>query len=208
MKKIAFLGAGTFSDGVFPFLDPTMYEFVGYFDDKPIKEYKRYPILGKLSESVSFLEKGLIDCVFITIGDNEKRKEVFELVAENHYSAIINIISPHSSIFSKDSIKGRGIFLGFSSFIGSESVVYDNCIINTGAIVEHHSVIGSHCNIAPGSTINGLCQIGEGTYVGSGAVIIQCIKIPSFTTIGAGCVVTKDILESGTYVGVPAKKIK
>ncbi|MDQ8767889.1 NeuD protein, partial [Streptococcus ruminantium] len=32
--------------------------------------------------------------------------------------------------------------------------------------------------------------------------------IHPFTTIGAGCVVVRNILESGTYVGVPAKKIK
>jgi UDP-3-O-[3-hydroxymyristoyl] glucosamine N-acyltransferase len=33
------------------------------------------------------------------------------------------------------------------------------------------------------------------------------ISIHSFTTIGMNAAVVKDITESGTYVGVPAKKI-
>ncbi|HFU6823723.1 TPA: NeuD protein, partial [Streptococcus agalactiae] len=36
----------------------------------------------------------------------------------------------------------------------------------------------------------------------------QTLDISSCTTIGAGAVVVKDIIEPGTYVGVPAKKIK
>ena len=44
--------------------------------------------------------------------------------------------------------------------------------------------------------------------VGTGAQILQGLTICDDTIIGAGAVVTKDILEPGTYVGIPAKKIK
>jgi UDP-N-acetylbacillosamine N-acetyltransferase len=37
--------------------------------------------------------------------------------------------------------------------------------------------------------------------------IVEKISIHSFTTIGMNAAVVKDITESGTYVGVPAKKI-
>lgn len=208
MKKVAFLGAGTFSDGVLPWLDTELYEFVGYFDDKPIKEYNGYPIFGTLYSVLEYLENGTIDGVFVTIGDNIKRKEIFDLVAENHYENLINIISQKSNIFSIDNIQGHGIFIGFSSFIGADTYIYDNCIINTGAIVEHHSNVESHCNIAPGVTINGLCKIGEGCYIGSGSILIQNISLTPYTTLGAGTVVVKSIFEAGTYVGVPARKIR
>lgn len=207
-KKVAFLGAGSFSDGVLPWLDTEIYEFKGYFDDKNIKNYRKYPVFGKIYDVLNFLENGKIDCVFVTIGDNKKRAEVFNLISEKYYNNIINIISKHSNIFSEDNIKGRGIFVGFSSFIGADANIYDNCIINTGAIIEHHTTIEKHCNITPGAIINGLCTIGEGSYVGSGSVIIQLIKLAPYTTLGAGAVVVKSILETGTYVGIPAKKIK
>lgn len=208
MKKVAFLGAGTFSDGVLPWLDTELYEFVGYFDDKPIKEYRGYPIFGPLHSVIDYLDKGTIDAVFVTIGDNVKRKEIFDLVAENHYDALINIISKQANVFTADSIQGRGIFLGFSSFIGADSYVYDNCIINTGAIVEHHTTVEAHCNITPGVTINGLCTIGEGCYVGSGSVLIQSISLAPYIILGAGTVVVNSLETPGTYVGVPARKIK
>lgn len=207
-KKVAFLGAGSFSDGVRPFIDKNKYEFVGYFDDKDIDNYREYPVFGKINTVIDALDRGIVDCVFVTIGDNVKRREIFEMVAEKHYDALFNIISPNSHIFSEDSIKGRGIFIGFSAFIGADSYVYDNCIVNTGAIVEHHTTVEAHCNITPSATINGLCHIKEGCYLGSGSVIAHTVTIAKNCTIGAGAVVLKTIEESGTYVGVPVKKIK
>lgn len=207
-KKIAFLGAGSFSDGVLSWLDNHEYEFVGYFDDKGIDRYRQHKVFGKIHEVLSYLENGTIDGVFVTIGDNVKRKEVFEMVAQQHYDKIINIISDKAYVSDESSINGRGIFIGFSAFIGAESRISDNCIVNTAAIVEHHTIVESHCNIAPRATVNGLCYIGEAVYIGSAATVIQMIHVAQCVTIGAGAVVVRDILESGTYVGVPAKKIK
>lgn len=207
-KKIAFLGAGSFSDGVLSWLDKEKYEFIGYFDDKDIATYRNYKVFGKIEEVLDYLEDGKVDGVFVTIGDNDKRKEIFEMVSKNHYDKIINIISDRSYISETASLEGRGIFVGFSAFIGADSKISDNCIINTSVIVEHHTNVEKHCNIAPRATINGLCHIEEEVYLGSGSIVIQMIKIAAKTTIGAGAVVVKNIEESGTYVGVPAKKIK
>lgn len=208
-KKVAFLGAGSFSDGVLPWLDEEKYEFVGYFDDKDISEYRGYPIFGKIYDVIEYLEEGKIDCVFVTIGDNKKRAEIFNVIAKDYYYSLINIISKKSNIFDKSSIKGRGIFVGFSSFIGADTYINDNCIINTAATVEHHTIVEKHCNITPGVLINGLCNIGEGSYIGSGSILIQMISIAPHTTLGAGTVVIKSIETSGgTYVGSPARKIK
>ena len=207
-SRIAFAGAGSFSDGVLPMLSKDKYEFVGYFDDKNITEYRGFPVFGKLSDVVIALDKGVIDGVFVTIGENQKRKEIFNLIAEKHYDKIINIISDKANVYDETAIRGRGVFIGFSSFIGADSYVEDNSIIQTGSIVEHHTIVHKHCNITPGVTINGLCDIGEGAYIGSGSTVIQLIRIAPYTILGAGSVVLKPIEHPGTYVGVPAKKIK
>lgn len=207
-KKLAFLGAGSFSDGVMPWIDTATYEFVGYFDDKPMTQYRGYPVLGRLTDALQHLEKGIIDSVFVTIGDNVKRQEIFDSIAAKYKQALINIISDKAEILDKSSLQGCGIFVGFSSFIGAQVVIKDNCIVNTGAIIEHHTVVEKHCNIAPRATINGLCHIEEKVSIGSGSVIIQMLSIAKGAIIGAGAVVVKTIETSGTYVGVPAKKIK
>lgn len=50
--------------------------------------------------------------------------------------------------------------------------------------------------------------IGDNVYVGTNAIILPNVHITDHVIIGAGAVVTKDITESGVYVGVPAKQIK
>lgn len=208
MKKLAFIGAGSHSDAVLPMVDLLEYKFVGYFDDKDIDEREGHPILGKIIDVITALDEKIVDCVLITIGENQKRKEIFEMVADKHYDKLINVISRGAVVLTPDSIKGRGIFLGHGSFIGAKVEIGDNCIVNTNAVIEHHTIVGSHCNIAPSATINGYCILDEGSYIGSKSVIIQLLKIPKWTIIGAGGVVVKSLNESGTYVGVPVKKIK
>ncbi|NMB64651.1 MAG: hypothetical protein GYA16_07255 [Spirochaetes bacterium] len=92
--------------------------------------------------------------------------------------------------------------------IGPFCKIGDNNIINNGAIIDHEVSIGNHCHLAPNSTISGRTLIGDYVFLGVGATIIDKLKVCSNVTIGAGAVVTKDITEPGTYVGVPAVRIK
>ena len=110
-QRVAFIGAGSHSDAVKPHLDIYNYEFVGYFDDKDIKEYKGYPILGKTNDVLKCLHEKKIDKVFITIGDNKKRKELFDLVNEKYPDAFINIVSREATILTDSSIRGKGILM-------------------------------------------------------------------------------------------------
>lgn len=50
-------------------------------------------------------------------------------------------------------------------------------------------------------------KISDHVYLGSNSTIMP-VSICSHVVIGAGSVVTKDITESGTYVGNPARRIK
>jgi acetyltransferase-like isoleucine patch superfamily enzyme len=50
-------------------------------------------------------------------------------------------------------------------------------------------------------------NIGKNVSIGSNATILP-VSIIDNVVIGAGSVVTKNITESGTYMGNPAKKIK
>ena len=206
--KVAFLGAGSHADAIRPLLDSNNYDFIGYFDDKDIKEHDGSPILGKMYDVLDFLRDSRINKVFVTIGENAKRKELFDYVYKEFPQAFFNIVSPDAQILTPESIVGVGNFIGHGAFVGSKARIANNIVINTRAVVEHHSQIDSHCNIAPSVTINGLCHLEEEVYVGSSATLIQVLTIASKTMIGAGAVVVKSILEPGTYVGVPAKKVK
>jgi len=49
--------------------------------------------------------------------------------------------------------------------------------------------------------------LGDRVVVGANVVLIGPLTICDNVLIGAGSVVTKNILEAGTYIGIPAKKI-
>lgn len=205
-RTIAFIGAGSHADAVYAALDKNKYQLVGYFDDKGNAEHDGFPVIGKISDARKFIESGNVQSLFITIGDNYKRKEIFDSLID-FKDKFINIISDKSTIVFPEGIIGRGVFVGANAFLGSKVTVSDNTIINTGSIIEHHSRVGANVNVAPNATINGLCTIEECCYIGSSSTIIQLRKIKAHTIIGAGAVVIKDILYSGTYVGVPAHRL-
>jgi len=206
-KKLAFIGAGSHADAVFPLLDQLNYQLVGYFDDKTARQHDGFPVLGRIEDVEKALLSGNIERVFITIGDNKKRAEVFNWLKPHFYTRFINIISNTANIISPESICGRGNFIANNAFVGAKVEIDDNCIVNTGAIVEHHTKVGPHVNLSPNSTINGLCKIGEGSYIGSSSVIIQVKSVAPWSVVGAGAVVVCDIHENGIYIGVPAKKM-
>ena len=94
-----------------------------------------------------------------------------------------------------------GVVINNSSRIGK------GCIINTSSSLDHDNFIEDYVHISPGVRTAGSVNIGKGTWLGIGSVVSNNANICSGCIVGAGAVVLKDISESGTYVGVPARKI-
>jgi len=79
--------------------------------------------------------------------------------------------------------------------------------INLGCTIGHGVEIGNYNQINPSTNISGNVKIGDECLIGTGVQILEGLSICDGCTIGAGAVVTKDIMEKGTYVGIPARKI-
>ncbi|MBP5315054.1 MAG: NeuD/PglB/VioB family sugar acetyltransferase [Muribaculaceae bacterium] len=103
---------------------------------------------------------------------------------------------------------GDGSVVMHRAVVNANSSIGTNAIINTGAIVDHDCTIGNFCHLSTRSVVNGGCRIGNGVFLGSGAVVAQKVTICDDVVIGAGAVVVDDITVSGTYLGVPAVKVK
>ena len=71
-----------------------------------------------------------------------------------------NIIH-ESAVVEPSSKFGEGNQVMMSSSVGSEAIIHDNCIINSGAIISHDSVIQSHSHIAPGAVLAADVNVGE-----------------------------------------------
>jgi sugar O-acyltransferase (sialic acid O-acetyltransferase NeuD family) len=140
------------------------------------------------------------------IGDNKKRSQLYHELLEKSHGVCIPIISKYACVGQNAQI-GKGTFVAPNTYIGPSAIIGDNTIINTGSIIEHETIIGNSAHIAPNSTVCGRAKIGNNVFCGAGSTIVDKISICDNVTIGAGAVVVGDIMEAGTYVGVPAKKI-
>lgn len=104
--------------------------------------------------------------------------------------------------------------------VGYGSVICPNCILtcdiqlgmfsqlNLGTTIGHDTVTGDFFTTAPGVHISGKVTAGKCVYFGTNASTVEDISIHDDVIIGAGACVSKDIIESGIYVGVPAKKME
>ena len=147
---------------------------------------------------------GKNDGYIIAVGDNEERARLCQLISKQHRGHCISVVSRYSCI-GKESEIGFGTFISANTYIGPLAKIGNNSIVNTGSIIEHETIVGNNAHIAPGATICGRAQIGNNVFCGAGSVIIDKVKICDNVTIGAGAVVIHDVMDEGTYVGVPAK---
>jgi UDP-N-acetylbacillosamine N-acetyltransferase len=156
-------------------------------------------------EIVSSLPDGMENIpMFVAIGDNTIRRKIFDKI-DNH--PIPNIISVQAYVSPRSEL-GAGIFIGNFCHIGPEAEIGNNVIINNGAIVEHEVKIGKNTHICPGASIAGRVTIGDQVFMGVGSSVVNNVSICSNVIVGAGSTVVSNITEPGTYVGVPARKIK
>lgn len=102
---------------------------------------------------------------------------------------------------------GHGTVILHKATVNAGADIGTGCIINTGSNIEHDVIIDDYCHISTGAMVNGNCHIGCSSFIGSGSVICNGVHTSNNIVIGAGAVVCENINETGTYVGVPAKKI-
>jgi len=103
---------------------------------------------------------------------------------------------------------GEGCIVLSQALLEPCSSIGKQVLMNVGAKVFHDAIVGDYCELMPGSTILGKAKIGDRCRIGSNATILPGVEIFDDVIIGAGAVVTKNIYYPGTYVGVPARKVK
>lgn len=173
-------------------------EIVFLDDDESVHECGGYPVIGKSSEA------GTIDAdIIIGIGNAGVRKTIQESVDKNK---IVTLIHP-DAVVAEDVVMGAGTVVMAGAVINPGTHIGKCCIINTCSSVDHDCKVGDYVHISVGSHLCGTVSVGNETWIGAGATVSNNVNICSDCMIGAGAVVIKDIKESGTYVGVPVKRV-
>lgn len=173
---------------------------VGFLDDDTSKQKcGNYPVLGTVHEAKKHLQ-----CRFIiAIGNNDVRKRIAEKLDLPWHTAI-----HPSAVISHSAVIGPGTVVMPNAVVNAEARIGAHCILNTGTIVEHENSIADFVHLSPRAALGGNVHVGECSHIGIGACVKNNIAICDNCTIGAGAAVVKNIREAGTYVGVPARRLK
>ncbi|MGM2817800.1 acetyltransferase [Bacillus cereus group sp. Bce001] len=179
------------------------WEYVAFLDDsKQVKNLMGIEIIGKSTDVLRFINDYDI---FVGVGNNAIRENIQEQL-ESQGASIPVLIHPDAVIGAQVSM-GSGTVVMAGTVINCCTQIGKGCIINTASTVDHDNIIEDYVHISPGTHLAGTIKVGKGTWLGIGTVVINNINITGNCKIGAGTVVTKDISESGTYVGVPARRL-
>lgn len=171
-------------------------------DNEKIKSSMGLEVIGTSDRIFEHIDEYEI---FVGIGDNNARQRIYESL-ETAGAHIPVLVHPSAVIGDQVEI-GKGTVVMAGAVINCCTNIGKGCIINTGSTIDHDNCIEDYVHISPGVHLAGSVKIGQGSWMGIGSVVSNNIKIASGCKAGAGSVVVKDITESGTYVGVPVRRV-
>lgn len=202
-KKIVIIGASGHGKVIADIAKLNGYtEIVFLDDDLSRKKCGEYSVVGKSSDAPNYPTYDFI----IGIG-NAKIRQLIQQKLESMQLRLAVLIHP-AAIVAEDVKVSAGTVVMAGSVINPGTVIGKGCIINTCSSVDHDCQISDYVHISVGAHIAGTVYIGERTWIGAGGIVSNNISICGDCMVGAGAVIVRNIEESGTYVGVPAKKVK
>ena len=196
-KKLIIIGASGHGQVVADIALLNGYKDIVFCDDNPsLTECMGFPIVGRTEDAVKMDGDKIV-----AIGDPEVRERLQERINA------VTLIHPNA-VIGVTVTMGAGCVVMAGGIINPNTTIGKGVIINTSASVDHDCVIGDYAHIAVGAHVCGSVSIGKRTWIGAGATVRNNINICNDCMIGTGAAVVNDIDTPGTYVGVPAKKIK
>jgi sugar O-acyltransferase (sialic acid O-acetyltransferase NeuD family) len=144
--------------------------------------------------------------MMVAVADSKDRADIVSrLPKETKYFTFIH---PTVQIMDDNIEVGEGSFIGANSILTTNIKLGKHALLNRGNHIGHDCFIGDYFSAMPNAVIGGNVWIDNKVYLGSCSNIREKIKIVANTTIGMNAAVVKNLTESGTYVGIPAKKLK
>ena len=144
--------------------------------------------------------------MIVAVADSKDRARVInKLPKETKYFTFIH---PSAHIMDDNIEIGYGSFIGANSILTTNIKLGNHTLLNRGNHIGHDTIAGDFFSMMPCAVIGGNVTLGDNVYLGSCSNVREKINVNSNVVIGMNAAVVKDIEESGTYIGVPAKKLK
>ncbi len=206
MKDIYIIGCGGFAKEVYALI-----KLIGGYRVKGFINHEKADGLIFKTEVIPVIEE--IDFfkldsqnVYLAIGvGNPKLIHEFSLKFKEF--DFPNLIHPNVTGDFDNIILGKGNIFTSNVTLTIDIKIGNFNVFNLLTTVGHDVVIGN-CNVInPSVNISGGVSIGDRNLIGVGSTILQYKTIGSDSIIGASSLVLKNVPNSVTVVGVPAKKM-
>lgn len=145
--------------------------------------------------------------VVVAIGQPHTRAELVRRISVNSHLRFPNLIHPTVSVDARRVEFGAGNVVTAGVALTCDIEIGDFNYLNLSATVGHDVQIGSFNVVNPGANLSGRVVIGDQVLVGTGAQLLEGVRVGDSSIIGAGAVVVRDVEDSVTVIGVPAKPL-
>ncbi|WP_274449878.1 acetyltransferase [Aeromonas caviae] len=205
-NSLAIYGAGGHGKVVADAAELNNWKQIYFFDENYLAQPTNgsWPVIGDFTTLCQRFQD--FDGVIVAIGNNKTRLEKHQLL-QKLGAQIVNIIHP-SAVISKHVSIGSGCVVVAGAVINPFSRLGDCVIINTCSSVGHDCQLNDAVHVCPGTRLAGQVSVGKASWLGIGSSIVQGVSIMENIYVGAGSVVVKDLKQSGTYYGIPAKLVE
>ncbi len=142
--------------------------------------------------------------IFIAVGDNIVRKMLTQRVQEADFKCV-SLIHPSAIVSKSASVSKVNVCVMPCVVVNARAVIEAGVILNTACVVEHECVVGEFSHLSVGAKLAGNVRLGKGCFLGVNACVLPNLSLVDNVVLGAGGVATKDIKQSGVFVGAPAR---
>lgn len=210
MKDLYIIGAGGFGKEVAWLVErinetEKTWNIKGFIDDTKSRgdSHAGYSVVGDERFLKEIAEHREVYAV-CAVGAAQARKQIVERLKDSKVR-FATVIDPSVVIANRVKV-GEGAIICANSVLAVDSSIGNHVVINISSVIGHDDIIEDFVTVHPSVNVSGNVTVGNTSELGTGTRIIPGKTIAPNTIVGAGAVVIKNITESGTYVGVPAKK--
>jgi len=145
----------------------------------------------------------------VAVGSPKLRKKIVDQIIARHGMGVFKtLVSPSANLMDPNIIVGYGSVICANCILTCDITLGPWSQLNLATTIGHDVKTGAFFTTAPGVHVSGKVTAGHRVYMGTNSSTVEDISICDDVTVGAAACVSKDIIESGIYVGVPARKME
>lgn len=188
MKRLLIVGAGGHGRSVAEaVLARGEFVVVGFLDDAfpELERVWEIPVLGTVADSAQW--RGVVDCAFVALGNNELRQRVVAGLRASGFS-LATVLHPRA-IVSPTALIGEGSAIMAGAIIGTEARLGEGVIVNCAAVVDHHGHVGDFGHLGVNAAMAGGSVLGATAWMKAGSALGYGVEIEAGFVLEPGEVV-------------------